>query len=60
MNVTLEREIEGVAYGDGYIINNAHKVKLAKITNGDSIAASLDENYYSKCICSLSVVSVFV
>jgi len=40
VNVTLETQIPDVAYGDGYIINNAHKVKLAGATSAQSIESS--------------------
>ena len=43
VNVTLETQISDVAYGDGYIINNAHKVKLAGATSTQSIKASPSE-----------------
>ena len=45
--LTLEIKITGVMVGDGYIINNAHKVKLAKTTDGDSIASSQDATFYT-------------
>ena len=45
--LTLEMKITGVMVGDGYIINNAHKVKLAKNTDGDSIASSQDATFYT-------------
>lgn len=47
VNVTLETQIPGVSYGDGYIINNAHKVKLADTTNTESIGASDSDDFYT-------------
>jgi len=47
VNVTLEIQIAGVSHGDGYIINNAHKVKLAKTTSSSSIKASADADFYT-------------
>ena len=45
--LNLEIKITGVTEGDGYVINHAHKVKLAKTTDGDSIASSQDATFYT-------------
>ena len=47
MDVTFDPPIDGVAANDRYIINNAHKVKLAKTTDLNSIAASADAEFYT-------------
>eukprot|EP00961_Rhodomonas_salina_P105484 1420226-Rhodomonas_salina.1 len=47
VNVSLAAALSGVSVGDGFVLNNAHMVKLPPATTTTSIAGHANDDFYS-------------